>query len=210
MLKITPVSFHNIHPKSTTTKKNKEMEASQQLSRELQVFLQGIRKSKKKTLRFSDHCKMCIYEDHLHANIKSYSELEMIAFRRESIRDAVLIMRLLKHTPTEDSGLLLSAQLKQCGISEQEIIGVEHLVLEDPRSRSNRRKTHTQLVLMEYADQLREGRNNIHALAQLSTMLTNRPAAQARERAARVAHISDFITAKPEEFQARKRAARAA
>ena len=89
------------------------------------------------------------------------------------------------------------------------IEGDEHLIFEHLRSIYNRRKTHRQAVLMEYAEQMKEGSSDMHALAELSRILSKRTASQARERAARVARVSSIYTNRPA-LQAWQRAARAA
>ena len=119
-------------------------------------------------------------------------------------------MKLFKQkSPKGDNESPLSVHRKDCGVSEEEIIGLEHLVLANPRDISKRRKIHTRAVLMEYAEQVKEGSDDVHGLAQLSRVLTKRPALQARGRAARVAQLLD-IDAKRHAPQERNHVAKAA
>ena len=182
-----------------------------QLSTQTRNYKKSKPSNSMKSVQFSDSSKMYFYpEDYIYSLTKSHSESTQDRFRQDALRDAVRIMKLLKQkSPKGDNERSLSVYLKDCGVSEEEILGIEHLVLANPRDISKRRKTHSRVVLMEYAEQLNEGCDDVHRLAQLSRILTKRPASQARERAARVAQLLD-IDAKRPAPQVRNHAAKAA
>eukprot|EP01083_Nonionella_stella_P038455 104651_1 len=92
-----------------------------------------------------------------------------------------------KQSKQSPKKLPLAAHLEACGISQEMIVGLEHLILEDPKNVFNRRRNHARLVLLEQAYQKTEGRDDICRLAKLSSKLAKRPMFEARKRAARAA-----------------------
>ena len=140
-----------------------------------------------KNLQFSDTSRLYVYyEDQQYAEAKAYSTEDKKRFSLDALREAVRIKKQVIKSGKASRQLPLAAQVEACGISKEEIVGVEHLILENPRRIYERRRTHTQAVLRSYAEQ-RDEDDAVHRLAKLSITLTKIPAAQAQKRAARAA-----------------------
>ena len=142
-----------------------------------------------KKVRFSDTSTLHVYgEDHQYAQAKSYSAADRKTLRRNAFREAISITKkIIQHDMDKNSKLPLAARLEACGIATEEATGLEHLIMEDPMAIYNRRKAHTKAILMEQAYLASENKSDIHRLAKLSSLLTKRPASQAKKRAAQAA-----------------------
>eukprot|EP01083_Nonionella_stella_P247865 858899_1 len=150
--------------------------------------LQTFKKANTKTLSFSEMSTMKLFmEDDRYTQMKSYSAADKKKFTQNAIGEALRIRKLLHESIKNESKLPLAAQLEANGVSQESIIGLERLILEDPVNACKRRRNHARLVLMEQTYQKMEGRNDICRLAQLSIKLAKRPTFEARKRAARAA-----------------------
>eukprot|EP01083_Nonionella_stella_P003187 9087_1 len=155
----------------------------------LEEFALGnsLKKEMTKKIQFSAMSTMFFYaDDHRCAETQSYSRADKKRFIRHSLREALRIKELLQlqHSATDSSNLPLPTQLASCDISQEEIVGLERLVFEDPMSICKRRKNHARVILMAQADQRKDGGNDVYKLARLSAILTRIPASQAQTRAA--------------------------
>ena len=138
----------------------------------------------KKDVRFSDSSRMYVYiEDPHYAQSKSYSALDKKQFGQNAIGDALRIMKILHNSKTTSRELSLADRLKVCGISDEEIVGIEHLILEDPRCIYMRRRSHAKAILHE---QMKQGTDTLR-LGKISAHLAKRPTLHARKRAAMAA-----------------------
>lgn len=142
---------------------------------------------------FSDRSMLYMYdEDPSHADVKSFTPAESTSFKQGTMREALRIKRSLLATSREAErrGLTPSSWaelLDACDIKEEEILGLEHLVLQDPSKTIQRRGAHVRSVLVEQAKQREAGFVSDIRLARLSASLARKPALQARSRAARAA-----------------------
>lgn len=119
----------------------------------------------------------------------SYTRSDRKSATQEALREAIRIKTLLVSSGrrNDKSNASLEDHLKMCGVPKEDIVGIEHLILEDPMRTLERRNNHVRVVLMEQENQKRMGNNDCGKLAQLSFILTKRPASQARSRAAMAA-----------------------
>lgn len=132
-----------------------------------------------KKMQFNDTSIIWLYhEDDSYAKRKAFSKADRERFRANALRDATRVLKILRQAPQEAS---LPTQLRSCGIPLENIVGLEHLILE--KHSSSKRKKHIETVLAEHTAQMRAGRQDFRKLAKLSSSLSKRPASQARKRA---------------------------
>ena len=148
-----------------------------------------MQKKNMKKLGFEDMSMLYTYiEDPHYAQIKSDSVADRYRFKQDTLGDALRINMTLSlsiQRTKEFSNLPLAAQLEACSISEDEILGLEHLVLESPKEIYKRRAFHVRAILLEQVYQETKGIKNIRRMSRLSTKLSNKSTLQARARAAR-------------------------
>jgi len=108
-------------------------------------------------------------------------------FSCNASRDALRILKKIHQG--KKSHLPIESRLRERGVPQEAIVGIEHLVFGNPKAIINRRRAHVRAILAEHAQHQQEASNVIHIyqLAQLSTMLAKKPALQAQQRAARAA-----------------------
>lgn len=114
---------------------------------------------------------------------KSYNSSERREITSRMIRDAVQVKSMLRSRPRELSGSL-TKHLRECNIEKEMLIGVEHLVLDNPRAVSERRRAHRLAVLAEQQKQRKSGCIDQSKIAELSRKITKKPVTRARCRAA--------------------------
>ena len=144
---------------------------------------------KKRSVQISDSSMVWLYpEDPSYRKNKAYTAVDRKASVERALRDAVHIRRILHSSESnKNSGLSIKDTLKLHGIENENLLGIEHLVLDDPRRVTERKRAHQKVVLMEQDIQEKTGIKNSGRLAQLSVILTRKPASEARSRAAMAA-----------------------
>mmetsp|Transcript_14629 Transcript_14629/g.31817 ORF Transcript_14629/g.31817 Transcript_14629/m.31817 type:complete len:143 (+) Transcript_14629:108-536(+) len=115
-----------------------------------------------------------------------YAESDRKSATKNTLREAMRIKKKLLSSPNT-SNASLKGHLEMCGIPNEEIVGIERLVLEDPMRTREKRRAHCKVVLMEQEHQKISGDNDGSSLARLSIILTKRSASQARRHAAMAA-----------------------
>lgn len=134
-------------------------------------------KSNKHHVSFSESSALYNYtEDPSYAKLKAYDSREKKRLKQDTIAEVVRLKNSLARSKNSTRGSL-----------EDEVLGIEHLVLRDPADVLERRRLHSRAILMEQAYQKIAGNTDIVLLAQLSAALAKEPKAQARTRAAMAA-----------------------
>ena len=144
---------------------------------------------RKRSVQISDSSMVWLYpEDPSYRKNKAYTAADRKASVERALIDAVHIRRILHSSESnKNSGLSIKDTLKLHGIENENLLGIEHLVLEDPRRVKERKRAHQKVILMEQDIQEKTGIKNSGRLAQLSVILTRKPASEARSRAAMAA-----------------------
>lgn len=186
------------HP---TLSKRMNMIASSSSSPPSSLTPQNIRR-----VQFSDMSSLHLYpQDPIYTkNKSSFTKSDRMAMQEQAIIDANRIRRVLRQSDAneaKDTSSLKHA-LRINGIADEEIIGIEHLVFSDPRRIAKRKKNHQMVVLMEQEIQ-RQSTLKQHndkdssdklaqdmRIAQLSKILTKRPASAAKRRATMAAAMA--------------------
>jgi len=136
------------------------------------------------SVTFNRTSTMSVYDnDAEYAQSKSYSSAERKEITSQMFRDAVQIKSMLRSRPKERSGSL-TKHLRECNIEKELLLGVEHLVLDNPRAVSERRRAHRLAVLAEQQKQRKSGCIDQSKIAELSRTITKNPVTRARCRAA--------------------------
>lgn len=127
----------------------------------------------------------------------SYTTSERKASTQNAIREAIRIKALLSRPNVKSNESSLNSHLELCGVSKEEILGIEHFALEDPMRALERRRNHVKVVLMEQENLKMMmlsspggDKNDVDCadkLAQLSWILAKKPKSRARSRAAMAA-----------------------
>mmetsp|Transcript_16688 Transcript_16688/g.28709 ORF Transcript_16688/g.28709 Transcript_16688/m.28709 type:complete len:163 (-) Transcript_16688:74-562(-) len=144
----------------------------------------NLTKTEVKCIRFSDTHRMYQYRtDLVYEASKSFTKADQKSFRRDSLQEAIRIKRALVSREKKSGG---GAREKE-HIEPFEVVGLEHLILDDPRKHLRRRKNHVEAVLTEQATQKNEGCNDDKRLAMRSQILSKGTKLQAQHRASRAA-----------------------
>ncbi len=160
----------------------------------------GTRRRMDQEVRFSESSMLYVYPDDpdYRSGNKAYTSSDRKTSMRNALRDAIHIKTQLgtssrsskevmvpgQDDDTTASSSTLEEQLKACGIPHEEILGLEHLIFEEPRRTIERRRGHNQVILMEQRNQqMATGTVDDNRLARMSILLTRRVASQARSRA---------------------------
>lgn len=139
-----------------------------------------------KKVNISDKSLLYLYnEDHHYSTAKSYSSTEKQRLAQDTLREVLRLKNRLNSR--KKSYLDFADRLKECGISQDEILGLEQIVLEDPKSTQMRRKVHVRAVLLEQAIHSMEGTHDKGRLARMSILSSESSVSQARSRAAKAA-----------------------
>ena len=130
-------------------------------------------KTAAKSCSFNDKSLMYVYPyDEHYARTKSYSSSDRKLFARKIYKETLRIMKRLE-------GCTKLKQDLTKGISQEEIVGLEHLIFSgNPREVSTRRKAHSQAILKAF----KKGCSS-DALARLSMYQTKKSAHEAQRRA---------------------------
>mmetsp|Transcript_8001 Transcript_8001/g.17217 ORF Transcript_8001/g.17217 Transcript_8001/m.17217 type:complete len:283 (+) Transcript_8001:88-936(+) len=112
---------------------------------------QNLYKQLQPKVTFSERSIMHVYlPDPLHLKHKSYSKSDRKDFSTETFLEAIRIKRLIKATPGTSTKDSFKSLIKNNIISLEEIVGIEHLVLDkSARKLAKERQDHSRAVLME-------------------------------------------------------------
>ena len=136
------------------------------------------------SVTFNKTSTMTVYKnDEKYAQTKSYNSSERREITSRMFRDAVQVKSMLRSRPKELSGSL-TKHLRECNVEKEMLLEVEHLVLDNPRAVSERRRAHRHAVLAEQQKQRKSGCIDQSKIAELSRKITKRPVTRARCRAA--------------------------
>lgn len=139
-------------------------------------------------VKFSESSMLFLYHEDPDLTKRNlcFSSADRRTFTRNALQDAVRIKSALL-SRSHEGDAPLKARLDMCDISQSEILGIEHLVLENPRRTLERRKAHLKVILMEQSHLKQSGSSDVTSMARLSAILTKRPAKLAQRRAAMAA-----------------------
>ena len=93
--------------------------------------------------KFRKSPRLLLIKDLLYVASKSFTETEKESFRHDVFSEALRIRSLI--AGKESTGKL-AQHLDSCGIPREEIVGIEHLVLEDPTRVLRRRQKQVRAV----------------------------------------------------------------
>lgn len=146
------------------------------------------RSKEKHRVQFSASSMLYLYQEDPYYSKRSlfFTTSERRSSAQGALRDALRVKRTLLSRPC-DPNLSLKEHLESCNVPQEELLGIEHLVLEDPIRTIERRRLHVKTILMEQENQKIAGIIDDINLAKISAVLTKRPAKQARSRAAMAA-----------------------
>lgn len=140
-------------------------------------------KASKKKVRFSDTSMLRLYPEDCSYS-KSYTKADRKVFGKRVLYDAFK-MRSALASAREYSTTSLARCLELCGIKEEELNGLENLVLEkSPSDLACLRKLQVKIVLMEQENQRMNCCVDSYRLAELSRSFSEKSAKKARVRAA--------------------------
>lgn len=135
-----------------------------------------------KKVRFSESSKLRIYaEDYTY--MKSYSKVERKVFGKKLLYTAHKIRSALESTDA-DSSVSVARRLEFCGISKEELVGLEGLVLEkSPSDVAKLRKLLVKAVMLEQEKQKILCQVDDDRIGDVSRSFSMRSGDKARERA---------------------------
>ncbi len=143
------------------------------------------RRKKSKQVRFSEAALLRVYQnDEDYARSKSYTSGERKMFSRNAIMEAAKIRRIVATISISSDDESMISRLESCGVTREEIAGIEHLVLEkSPKNLIKARRMHVQSMMFEHEKQKIIGFKDDNQLALVSRSTSKRAAFQARIRA---------------------------
>ena len=150
-------------------------------------------REKSKHIQFSRSAAVFEYaEDPIYRATKSRSPHAAEAFKQAAYKDALRILKLLRSSTIrpDERGTSPQEQEAPPGVSAEELIGLEQLVMESPNKILRRRRAHAKLILAEQAIQDETGVVDEGRLARLSELMSKRNRSEARRRAARAVQNS--------------------
>lgn len=128
--------------------------------------------NQRRTVRFSESSELYLYpQDSSCTNEKLYyTTLDKKYATEAALMDAIRIRRQLKLNEMHV-------------VPREQVLGIEHLLFEDPRHIIERRKTHCKVVLLEQQLQNTYGVKDERRLAHVSAILTRKSTSLAITRA---------------------------